>query len=137
MCSLSDTTAFPIVLVGFGFIQFLVLCVIFCPFVLFLLATVLSVFLRFTNSDYLTLVSSNPSWISYCNPLVPRTFIFPILGLRAYLMNSIPETFRAHSFRYLRCYSPWCNNLCGYHVSTVPYSLAKKKCIKIRQKMID
>jgi hypothetical protein len=34
-----------------------------CPFVLFLSVIVLSVLLRYTNSDYLPLVSSNWSWI--------------------------------------------------------------------------
>ena len=42
----------------------LVLCVCFvdsCPFVLFLLAIVLSVLLRYADSDYLPLISSNSS----------------------------------------------------------------------------
>jgi hypothetical protein len=38
-----------------------VLWIVVCPFVLFLLAIVLSVHLRFTDSDYLPLVSSNSS----------------------------------------------------------------------------
>ena len=40
-------------------IWFLVLYIIVCPFVLFLLAIVLSVLLHFTASDYLKLESSN------------------------------------------------------------------------------
>jgi hypothetical protein len=38
-----------------------VLLIVVCPFVIFLLAIVLSVLLRFTDSDYLPLVSSNSS----------------------------------------------------------------------------
>ena len=47
-----------------GVTRSLALCVVFCRslFVLFLLAIVLSVFLRFTDFDYLPLVSSNSSW---------------------------------------------------------------------------
>jgi hypothetical protein len=39
-----------------------VLKIVVCPFVLFLLAIVLSVLLRFTDSDYLPLVSSSSSY---------------------------------------------------------------------------
>ena len=38
-----------------------VLLIVVCPFVIFLLAIVLSVLLRFTDSDYLPLVSANSS----------------------------------------------------------------------------
>ena len=37
--------------------------IVVCPFVLFLLAIVLSVLFRFTDSDYLPLVSSNSSYL--------------------------------------------------------------------------
>ena len=43
--------------------MFIVFCrSLFVPLFLFLLATVLSVLLRFTDSDYLPLISSNSSW---------------------------------------------------------------------------
>ena len=39
-----------------------VLSIVICPFVLFLLAIVLSVLLRYADSDYLPLVASNSSF---------------------------------------------------------------------------
>jgi hypothetical protein len=40
-----------------------------CPFVLFLSVIVLSVLLRYTDSDYLPLVSSNSSYCTYEFPV--------------------------------------------------------------------
>jgi hypothetical protein len=52
--------------VGFVFLDLMfyvyVLYLFVCSFVLFLLVIVLSVLLRYTDSDYLPLVSSNSSW---------------------------------------------------------------------------
>jgi hypothetical protein len=42
-----------------------VLLIVVCPFVLFLLAIVLSVLLRYTDSDYFPLVSSNNRNVVY------------------------------------------------------------------------
>ena len=44
----------------------LVLLIVVCPFVLFLLVIVLSVLLRYTDSDYLPLVSSHSSCAVFC-----------------------------------------------------------------------
>ena len=65
--TLPEHLSSPRVLSGVHVTRSLVLCVCFvvivvCPFVLFLLSIVLSVLLRYTDSDYLPLVSSNSSY---------------------------------------------------------------------------
>jgi len=54
----------------------LVFCVVFCTFVLFLLAILLSVFLRFTVSDYPLIFS----YFSYCSLILRFQSMLPLFS---------------------------------------------------------
>jgi hypothetical protein len=64
-----------------------VLSIVVCPFVLFLLAIVLSVLLRYTVSDYLPLVSSNSSVTVKISTFIATIYLKGLLIRKGLVVN--------------------------------------------------